>query len=87
MFSDMAQIQSNIGNTYHVRLQGALNSPTIDWFGEITIIPQEHGEILLVSLFVDPAALRSFMDQFRNLNITVLSNEYIKIKNLQAVNA
>jgi hypothetical protein len=87
MFNNINQSESISGNTYRLRLQGALNSPTIDWFGDITVIPQEHGEILQVSLLVDPATLHSFLDQFRNLNITVLPNECIKIENLQVINA
>ena len=87
MFSNITQTASMSDNTYRLRLQGSLNSPTIDWLGDITVIPQEHGEILQVCLLVDPATLRSFLDQFRNLNISVLPNEYIKIENLQAVNA
>jgi hypothetical protein len=87
MFNNINQSESISCNTYRLRLQGALNSPTIDWFGDITVIPQEHGEILQVSLLVDPATLHSFLDQFRNLNITVLPNECIKIENLQVINA
>jgi hypothetical protein len=87
MLSDVVQIKSNRGNKYRIRLQGALNSPTIDWFGDVIVIPQGHGEILLVSLLVDQDALRSFLDQFFNLDITVLPNEYIENENLEVVNA
>jgi hypothetical protein len=87
MFSNTTQIISNSGNTYRLRLQGALHSPTIDWLGDITVIPQEHGEILQVSLFIDPAALRSFLDQFRSLNINVLPDKCIENEDLQVVNA
>jgi hypothetical protein len=83
MSSNITQLKSNSCNMYRLRLEGALNSPTIDWLGDITIIPQEHGEMLQVCLLVDPAGLRSFLDQFHNLNITVLPNECIKIENPQ----
>lgn len=87
MLRNITQTESLASNTYRLKLQGALNSPTIDWLGIITIVPQEQGEILQVSLLLDPAALRSFLDQFQNLNITVVPNEYIKIENLQVVDA
>ena len=87
MFRNINPTASISVETYRLRLQGALNSPAIDWLGIITIVPQEQGEILQVSLLLYPAALRSFLDQFQNLNITVVPNEYIKIENLQAVDA
>ena len=77
----MAQKKSTHGNTYRIRLQGVLNSTVIDWFGGITVIPQEHGETLLVGQFPDQAALRGFLDQLWNLNVTLLSVERIEIEN------
>ena len=75
MFKDMAQKISNPGNTYLMRLQGALNSPTIDWCGDVTIISQEHDDTLQVSLTIEADLLRDFLDQFQNLSLTVLPND------------
>jgi hypothetical protein len=66
------------GSTYHIRLKEALDRSTIDWFGEITITPQENGETLLAGQFADQPALRGFMDQLWNLNFTVLYLERIE---------
>ena len=85
MFGDMAQLKSNHGNKVHMRLQGALNSPAIDWLGDVTVIPQGHGEVLLVSLLVDQDTLRCFLDQFLNLNLTILPIECSGNGNLQRI--
>ena len=74
----MTQKKTDLGNTYRIRLQGALNSPTTDWFGDITIIPQENDETLLVGQFADQSALRGLLDQLWNLNFTILSLEKIE---------
>ena len=74
-------------NTYHIRLKEALNSfsaalfSAADWFDDITILPKENGETLLVGQFADQAALRGFLDQLWNLNFTVLSVERIENEN------
>ena len=74
----MEQQIINPGNTYHIRLKEALDRSTIDWFGEISITPQENGETLLAGQFADQPALRGFMDQLWNLNFTVLYLERIE---------
>jgi hypothetical protein len=50
MFNKMAQDKSTPGNMYRMRFHGAVNSTMLDWSGDITIIPQDHGEILLLVL-------------------------------------
>lgn len=79
----MAQIIPSQSNTYLIRLQGALSSPTIDWCGDVIIITREHDETLLVSLTIKADALRDFLDQFQNLSLTVLPNEGIENEILQ----
>ena len=74
----MTQKRIDQGSTYRIRLRGALSSPTTDWFGDITIIPQENDETLLVGQFADQAALRGFLDQLWNLNFTILSLERVE---------
>ena len=67
----------NHAQTYRIKLQGTLDPGSMDWFGGITVIPQENGETVLVGPFRDQAALRGFLDQLWNLNFTVLSVERI----------
>jgi len=64
--------------TYHIRLKEVLDRSKIDWFGDISITPQENGETLLVGQFADQSALRGFMNQLWNLNFTVLYMERIE---------
>lgn len=63
------------GNMYRIRIEGALDRPIADWFGGITVLPQENGETLLEGQFVDQPALRGLLDQLWNLNFTIVSFE------------
>jgi hypothetical protein len=74
----MESNKSNQSNTYHILVKEALDHSITDWFGELTIIPQENGETLLVGYFVDQPALRGFLEQLWNLNITVITVERIE---------
>jgi hypothetical protein len=67
--------KSDQGTIYHIRLEGDLDRSIADWFGDITIIPQEDCQTLLIGRFADQPALRGFLDQLWNLNFTVLSFE------------
>ena len=69
--------ESGQDNFYQIRLEGVLDHPIADWFGGITIIPQENGDTLLVCQFVDQPALRGLLDQLWNLNLTIQSVERI----------
>jgi hypothetical protein len=73
----MDRNNSDQGNIYRIRIKGALDRSIIDWFGDITIIPQENGGTLLVGQFADQPALRGFLDQLWNLNFTVVSVEKV----------
>lgn len=64
--------------SYRIRIKEALDRSKVDWFGEITITPEENGETLLVGQFADQAALRGFMDQLWNLNFTILYLEMME---------
>jgi hypothetical protein len=68
-------------NTYRIRVKETLDDHIIDWFGNLTLIPQENGETILVGSFTDQPALRGFLDQLWNLNITVISVERISNEN------
>lgn len=77
----MTQNKPDLGSMYRIKLIGFLSSSTTDWFGDITIIPQENGETILVGRFADQPALRGFLDQLWNLNFTLLSVERIVSEN------
>ena len=63
---------------YRIRIKGAFSLSAIEWFGGITILPQEQGETMLVGEFPDQSALRGLLEQLWNLNYTVLSIEQIE---------
>lgn len=75
MWMETAQIRPNKINMYLMRLRGALNSSSIDWCGDVTITAQEHTHTLLVSLTINADSLRDFLDQFKDLELTVLHEE------------
>lgn len=73
----MDQKVASQGNLYRIRLKETLDRSTVDWFGEVNITLQEHGETLLTGWFADQPALRGFMDRLWNLNLTILYLERI----------
>ncbi len=73
----MDENQTNQTATYRIRVKETLDRHFIDWLDDMAITPQENGETLLVSDFPDQPALRGFLDQLWNLNITVISVERI----------
>jgi len=77
----MDQKDANRSNTYRIRVKETLDRQLTDWIGHLTLIPQENGETLLVGSFTDQSALRGFLDQLWNLNITVITVERIENEN------
>jgi hypothetical protein len=77
----MEQNNSNLNNRYRIRVKETLDRHFIDWLGNLTIIPQENGETLLIGAFADQPALRGFLEQLWNLNITVITVERIENEN------
>jgi hypothetical protein len=70
--------EPNQQNTYRIRVKETLECHFTDWLGNLTLIPQENGETLLVGSFTDQPALRGFLEQLWNLNITVITVERIQ---------
>lgn len=65
-------------DTYRIRVKETLNTRVAEWLGDLTLIPQENGESILVGTFADQSALRGFLDQLWDLNITVITVERIE---------
>lgn len=72
---------TNQSGTYRIRVKEVLDHEFADWFGELAIQPQENGETVLVVPFPDQSALRGFLEQLWNLNVTVISVERIENEN------
>jgi len=65
-------------NTYRIRVKEILDHRFTDWLENLSLMPQENGETILVGSFTDQPALRGFLDQLWNLNITVITVERIE---------
>ena len=75
------------GNTYRIRVKGTLGHRIMDWFGDLTITLLQNGETMLVGQFTDQSALRGFLDQLWDLNLTVLSIEVVDNQSRQDANS
>ncbi len=74
----MDDIRVQQPNTYHILVRETLDPNFAEWFGDLNILPQENGETLLIGSFTDQPALRGFLEQLWNLNITVITIERIE---------
>jgi hypothetical protein len=70
--------QTDQSQTYRIIVKETIDHHFADWMDNLSIIPHENGETVLVGSFVDQPALRGFLDQLWNLNITVITVERIK---------
>jgi len=62
---------------YRIRLKGRLDPKWSDWF-ENMVISSEGGETILSGPVADQAALHGLLIRIRDLNLTLLSVEYIE---------
>jgi hypothetical protein len=74
----MGQNESGQSNKYRIRVKETIDRRFSDWLENLTLIPQKNGETLLIGSFADQPALRGFLDQLWNLNITVIIVERIE---------
>jgi hypothetical protein len=66
---------------YRILVKECLDRKMIDWFGDLTITPIENGGTMLSGTFPDQPALRGFLEQLWNLNITVITVEKVQNEN------
>jgi hypothetical protein len=58
---------------YQIRIKGLLGPRWKDWFGGVTITPQENGDTILICPVVDQAALHGLLKKVRDLGMPLLS--------------
>ena len=58
---------------YQLRIKGHLGPKWTDWFGGMTITPEEGGETLLTGPVVDQAALHGLLRKVRDLGMPLIS--------------
>lgn len=62
-------------DTYRILLKEKLNPSLLEWFGDLSVQLLENDGTLLIGQFTDQAALRGFLDELWNFNLTILSVE------------
>ena len=58
---------------YEIRIKGHLDDRWADWFGGLTLTPDENGHTLLAGPVVDQAALHGLLKKVRDLGMPLLS--------------
>lgn len=58
---------------YQIRIEGHLGCQWTDWFGGMTITPEDDGDTLLSGPVIDQAALYSLLKKVRDLGMSLVS--------------
>ena len=58
---------------YQIRVRGHLGRQWADWFGGLTVTPEDTGDTLLTGPVVDQAALHGLLRRVRDLGLPLLS--------------
>jgi hypothetical protein len=64
-------------DTYRIQVRETIDKKVFSWFGDLSITTVENNGTYLTASFADQSALRGFLEQLWNLNITVISVERI----------
>jgi hypothetical protein len=63
---------------YQIRIKGHLGPHWTEWFGDVTITPEDDGETLLTCSVVDQAALYGLLRKVRDLGMPLISAIRVK---------
>ena len=63
---------------YEIKIEGHLNRQWADWFGGLTIRPEDNGDTLLTGSVIDQAALHGLLKKVRDLGMPLVSVKRIK---------
>ena len=58
---------------YQIRIKGQLGPQWTDWFGGLTITPEDNGDTVVTGPVVDQAALHGLLKKVRDLGVPLLS--------------
>ncbi len=58
---------------YQIRIKGHLGREWTDWFGGLTITPENNGNTLLTGRVIDQAALHGLLKKVRDLGMPLVS--------------
>ena len=60
-----------------IRVKGYLDGRWAEWFGGLSITPEEGGDTLLTGPVVDQAALHGLLKRVRDLGLPLLSVNFV----------
>ena len=63
---------------YQIRIEGHLDPQWMEWFGGMTITPEDNGDTLLTGPVEDQAALHGLLKKVRDLGIPLISATRLK---------
>ena len=63
---------------YQIRIEGHLGPQWTEWFGGMTITPEDDGDTLLTGPVEDQAALHGLLRKVRDLGIPLISATRLK---------
>jgi hypothetical protein len=63
---------------YQIRIEGHLGPRWTEWFGGMTITPEDNGDTLLTGPVVDQAALHGLLKKVRDLGMPLISAVCVK---------
>jgi hypothetical protein len=63
---------------YQIRIEGHLGPRWTEWFGGMTITPEDNGDTLLTGPVVDQAALHGLLKKVRDLGMPLISATRLK---------
>ncbi len=67
------KLDSGQPDVYQIRIAGQLGGEWTDWFGGMTITPQENGDTILTGPVMDQAALFGLLKKVRDLGMPLVS--------------
>jgi len=64
---------------YEIKVKGELDTHWSDWFEGLTLTHLEGQETMLAGLLPDQAALHGLLERIRDLNLTLISVNYMPL--------
>lgn len=64
--------------SYQIRIGAHLDEQWMDWFGGMTIVPEENGDTLLIGPLADQAALFGLLKKIRDLGLPLVSLDRVE---------
>jgi hypothetical protein len=68
-----SKIHTSQPTVYQIRIKGHLGLQWTDWFGGLTITPEENGDTFITGTVVDQAALHGLLKKVRDLGMPLIS--------------